>query len=183
MGKVHDRIEGPLREWIERQHVLFVGTAATEVDATVNVSPKGMAGTFVVLDDLRCAYLDLTGSGIETVAHLRENGRITLMWCAFEGPARIVRIHGRGDVVVPGDAQWDELQSQFPSHAGARAIVVVAADRVSDSCGYSVPLMSFEADRDRLTTWSESRSPEELVEYRQLKNARSIDGLPGLPGT
>jgi Pyridoxamine 5'-phosphate oxidase len=181
MGKVHERIDEALREWIERQHLFFVGTAAAALDATVNISPKGMADTFVVLDDRRCAYLDLTGSGIETVAHLRDNGRITLMWCAFGGPARIVRVHGTGVVRTPGDDDWDALLARFPAHPGSRAIVVVTADRVSDSCGYAVPLMSYEGDRDRLTKWAEGRSPEDLVEYRALKNSRSIDGLPGLP--
>lgn len=179
MGKVHDRIEEALSEWIGAQHVFFVGTAAA-IDGTVNVSPKGMAGTLAVLDERSVAYLDLTGSGIETVAHLRQNGRITLMWCAFEGPARIVRIHGRGRVVTPSDSEWGELRSRFVEHRGARAIVVVEADRVSDSCGYSVPLMTFVGERTRLTEWTENRSDDALARYRAEKNSTSIDGLPGL---
>ncbi len=180
MGKVHDVIDRPLQDWIERQHVFFVATAASATDATVNVSPKGTAGTFAVLDGRRCAYLDLTGSGIETVAHLRDNGRITLMWCAFDGPPRIVRVHGRGEVVTIDDPRWEELGTHFAAHRGQRTIVVVTADRISDSCGYSVPLMEFTAERTRLTDWAESRSDEELVTYRATKNALSIDGLPGL---
>ncbi len=180
MGKVHDGIDGSLADWIGRQHVFFVATATSDPDGTVNVSPKGTDGTLVVLDEHRCAYLDLTGSGIETVAHLRQNGRITLMWCAFEGPARIVRVHGTGTVVTPEDASWPELAQRFAGHRGARAIIVVSAQRVSDSCGYSVPLMGFTAERSRLDEWVAARTDEELVEYRERRNSLSIDGLPGL---
>lgn len=180
MGKVHERITDAVADWIGRQHLFFVGTAALSADATVNVSPKGMADTFTVLDDSTVAYLDLTGSGIETVAHLRENGRITLMWCAFEGPSRIVRIHGRGRVVTPDDAGWDDLLEHFVAHRGQRAIIVVDADRVSDSCGYSVPKMDFVEERSRLDDWASSRTEEDLATYREQKNSTSIDGIPGL---
>ena len=180
MGRVHEVIDEPLRTWIETQHVFFVGTAASSEEATVNVSPKGMDRTFAVLDGRRCAYLDLTGSGIETIAHVRENGRITLMWCAFEGPPRIVRVHGRGSVVTPDDSGWADLVARFGEHRGARAVGVVDADRISDSCGYSVPLMTYTADRDRLEKWAANRSDGQLVDYRQLKNRRSIDDIPGL---
>lgn len=181
MGKVHDGIDGPLVEWIGRQHVFFVATATTDPEGTVNVSPKGTAGTLVVLDAQRVAYLDLTGSGIETVAHLRENGRITLMWCAFEGPPRIVRVHGTGQVVTPDDAAWEHLLEHFGgARPGQRAIIVVSAQRVSDSCGYSVPLMEFSSERTRLDEWAAARTDEELLEYRTRKNSRSIDGLQGL---
>lgn len=181
MGKVHDGIDAALAEWIGRQHVFFVASAASDTDGTVNVSPKGTAGTLVVLDEHRVAYLDLTGSGIETVAHLRDNGRITLMWCAFEGPPRIVRVHGRGEVVTPDDARWDDLLAAFGGpRPGQRSIIVVEAQRVSDSCGYSVPLMDFTAERTRLDEWAAARSDDELDAYRARKNARSIDGLPGL---
>ena len=180
MGKVHDGIDEPLAEWIGRQHVWFVATAASGSDGTVNVSPKGGDGTLAVLDERTVAYLDLTGSGIETVAHLRDNGRITLMWCAFEGPPRIVRVHGTGTVVTPDDPRWPELLDRFDARPGARAIIVVAAARVSDSCGYAVPLMEFGAERTRLDQWAADRSEEQLAEYRATKNARSIDGLPGI---
>ncbi len=181
MGKVHDGIDERLAEWIGRQHVFFVATAAGDTDGTVNVSPKGTAGTLAVLDEQRVAYLDLTGSGIETVAHLRDNGRITVMWCAFEGPPRIVRVHGTGEVVTPDDDRWAELLDAFGGpRPGQRSIIVVTARRVSDSCGYSVPLMEFRQDRTRLDEWAEARSEGELDEYRARKNARSIDGLPGL---
>ncbi len=180
MGRVHDHLDDAIREWIGRQHVCFVATAPSAGDGHVNVSPKGMDGTVQVLPDGRCAYLDLTGSGVETIAHLRENGRITLMWCAFDGPPRIVRVHGRGIVLLPDDAAYAELSGSFPEERGARAIIVVEPERISDSCGYSVPLMDFREDRTRLRDWAGSRSDDELRGYRALKNATSIDGLPGL---
>jgi hypothetical protein len=181
MGKVHDGIDDALAEWIGRQHLFFVATAASELTGTVNLSPKGGAGTLVVLDDSHVAYLDLTGSGIETVAHLRDNGRITIMWCAFDGPPRIVRVHGTGEVVTPADPRWADLLARFGGpRPGQRAIVVVTARRVSDSCGYSVPLMDFRQDRTRLDDWAAARSEDDLDEYRAGKNAHSIDGLPGL---
>lgn len=180
MGRVHDGITDAIAGWIGRQHVFFVATAATDPGDTVNVSPKGLDGTLAILDDRRVAYLDLTGSGVETIAHLRQNGRITLMWCAFEGPARIVRIHGRGEVVTPEDPRWEQLVARFVERRGARAVIVVTAERVSDSCGYSVPLMSHVADRTRLDEWTDARSDEDLAGYRAIRNATSIDGLPGL---
>lgn len=180
MGTVHERIDEALADWIARQHVMFVATAPSDPDATVNLSPKGTAGTVAVLDERTVAYLDLTGSGIETVAHLRDNGRITLMWCAFEGPPRIVRVHGRGRVVAAGDDGFEGLAARFVEHRGARAVVVVEAGRISDSCGYSVPLLDFVAERDVLDRWTGRRSDAELDEYRATRNATSIDGLPGL---
>ncbi len=180
MGTVHDQLSDAMTAWIDRQPMFFVGTAPLAEDGHVNVSPKGMAGTLAVIDPVTVAYLDLTGSGIETVAHLNENGRITLMWCAFEGPARIVRVQGTGSVVLPNDDGWADLADRFAPNRGARAIVVVRADRVSDSCGYSVPLMQFDADRTRLSDWTDNRTDAELVEYRATKNATSIDGLPAL---
>ncbi len=178
MGKVRDSIDDQMRAWIARQHMFFVATAPSGGDGHVNVSPKGMADTFALIGERRCAYLDLTGSGAETVAHLRQNGRITLMWCAFDGPPRIVRFHGTGTVVLPDDPSWEDLLSSFGSHRGARAVVVVDVDRIADSCGYSVPLMDFVAERTRLEEWAENRSDDELSAYRVQKNARSIDGLP-----
>ncbi len=180
MGKQYEQLSDAMIGWIERQPMFFVGTAPLAGDGHVNVSPKGMAGTLQIVDATTVAYLDLTGSGIETVAHLEENGRITLMWCAFEGPARIVRVQGRGEVVLPGSASWDQLIGRFAPSRGARAIVVVHADRVADSCGYSVPLMAYQSDRTRLSEWTDNRTDEELIEYRATTNAISIDGLPGL---
>jgi hypothetical protein len=179
--KLHDTIDSRLREFIVRQPMFFVATAPTGADGHVNVSPKGMAGTFAVLGDLRVAYLDFTGSGAETAAHLRENGRITLMFCAFDGKPNIVRLHGTGRVVPAGDGEFAELLPNFeapPDTRGVRAIIDVAVHRVSDSCGFAVPLMSYTGDRDVLLQWSSKRSDDDLAEYRRKKNAASIDGLP-----
>lgn len=176
MGTVHHEISTELADWIGRQKMFFVATAASSVDSTVNVSPKGY-DTLRVLNGSTVAYLDLTGSGAETIAHLRENGRITLMWCAFEGPARIVRIHGRGEVLSIDD---ERIERRFELKPGARAVVLVHADRISDSCGYAVPLMDYAGERSRLREWAASKTDDELIEYRRRKNAASIDGLPAL---
>jgi hypothetical protein len=179
--KVHPGIDGRLRDFIERQPMFFVATAPTSVDGHVNVSPKGMTGTFVVLGRHRVAYLDFHGSGAETIAHLHENGRITLMFCAFQGPPTIVRLHGRGSAVPVTEPGYAGLLAQFPAPPdthGARSIIDVDVHRVSDSCGYSVPLMTFEGDRDLLIRAHERRNEDDLAEYRRVKNGASIDGLP-----
>lgn len=181
MGTVASSISPALAEWISRQHVFFVGTAPTGDDGHVNVSPKGL-DTFRVVGANRVAYLDLTGSGVETIAHLRENGRITVMFCSFEGPPRIVRLYGRGEVIEPTDERFGDLAIRFDELPGARSCIVVDVDRVADSCGYAVPLMSFVGDRERLIEWAERKGPDGLATYRQEKNALSIDGLPGFAG-
>jgi hypothetical protein len=189
MGKTYDEIDERLAGWIARQPMFFVGTAPLAGDGHVNISPKGPGGSLRVVDPLTVAYLDATGSGIETVAHLRENGRIVVMLCAFEGPPRIVRLHGRGEVVRRGSGAFDELLGALgfdsPSiEESTRAIVRVAVTRVSDSCGYAVPLMSHDADRDHLRLWAAKRlrrdGAEAFESYRGEYNAASIDGLPGL---
>jgi hypothetical protein len=179
--KLHDTIDSRLREFIAKQPMFFVATAPTGADGHVNVSPKGMAGTFLVLDDLRVAYLDYMGSGAETTAHLRENGRITLMFCAFEGKPNIVRLHGTGRVVPATDPEYAQLLPLFdapPDTRGVRSIIDVTVHRVSDSCGFAVPLMTYEGDRDVLLRWTDKKTDDELVDYRRKKNATSIDGLP-----
>jgi hypothetical protein len=179
--KVHERIDDRLRAFIEAQPMFFVATAPSGSDGHVNVSPKGMAGTFVVLGDHRVAYLDFHGSGAETIAHLQENGRITLMFCAFHGPPNIVRLHGHGRAVPVTEPEYRDLLSLFPDPPdahGARSIIVVDVHRVSDSCGYSVPLMNYEGDRDLLIRAHERRSDDDLAEYRRVKNGVSIDGRP-----
>jgi pyridoxamine 5'-phosphate oxidase-like protein len=177
--KVHDGIGGRLREFVEAQRMFFVATAPSGDGGHVNVSPKGMGGTFVVLGERRVAYLDYHGSGAETIAHLRENGRITVMFCAFEGPPNIVRLHGVGRAVAVGEPEFEELCGVFPAppdtHA-VRSVIVVEVERVSDSCGYSVPLMSYAGDRDLLIRAHERRSEDDLAEYRRVKNGVSIDG-------
>ena len=181
--KVHESIDGRLRSFIEKQHVFFVATAPLAGDGHVNLSPKGLDGTFTVLDEHSVAYLDLTGSGAETIAHVRENGRVTLMFCAFDSPPNIVRLHGRGRHLVPADDEFDSLRARFVDLPGVRGIVVVDVDRVSDSCGYAVPLMSFEGDRDLLTSWAANRGPQGIAKYQRDKNASSIDDLPALEQT
>jgi Pyridoxamine 5'-phosphate oxidase len=179
--KLHESITPKLRAWIEAQHVFFVATAPLAADGHVNLSPRGTPGTFVVLDEHTVAWLDLTGSGAETIAHLRENGRIVVMFCGFDGPPQIVRLHGQGRVVVPDDDEWSRYDGRFPDKIGARAVIVVDVTRVSDSCGYSVPLYEFVGDRDLLDQWADNRGSEKLAEYQATRNAESIDGLPGLP--
>jgi hypothetical protein len=178
MGKVYERIEGRLRELVERQHVFFVATAPLAADGHVNVSPRGIQGTFAVLDDRTFAWLDGTGSGSETIAHLRENGRVTVMFCAFEGPPNIVRFHGTGRVVTLYDDDYPALASRFVDLPGARAVIVVDVERVSDSCGWSVPLMSYEGERNLLEPFFERKGEAGSREYRRRKNLTSIDGLP-----
>jgi hypothetical protein len=178
MGKVHERIDDRLATFLRAQHLFFVATAPLAADGRVNVSPKGIAGTFVVVDDHTVAYLDVTGSGNETVAHLRENGRVTLMFCAFEGPPNIVRLHGRGQVVSLYDDEYAEWSARFDDVPGARSVIVVDVERVSDSCGWGVPLMEHVGERDLLGPFMERKGTEGQADYRRLKNGVSIDGLP-----
>ena len=180
MGKLYDAIDGRLREFVLGQPVFFVATAATE--GRVNLSPKGMKGTFTVLGPNRVAYLDYTGSGVETIAHLRDNGRITLMFCAFTGPPNVVRLHGRGESVLPEDPRFAELYAAFSVDAdhGLRSVIVVDVDRVSDSCGFAVPLLDYVGERTLLDDWAARKTDEDLVAYRKERNAASIDGLPAL---
>jgi hypothetical protein len=185
MGKVLDALDEKLTEVVLGQPVFFVATAPAGPDGHVNVSPKGTSGTFAVLDPRTVAYLDLTGSGIETIAHLRDNGRITLMFCTFAGPPLIVRLYGRGEVVVPADHRFPALLTAFPEQAdapGIRSVIRVDVERVSTSCGYSVPLMDYQGDRRVLRQWAERKGPDGIEAYRGDRNVESIDGLPGLPG-
>jgi predicted pyridoxine 5'-phosphate oxidase superfamily flavin-nucleotide-binding protein len=177
VGRTHPRIDGRLREFIERQHVFFVATAPSS-GGRVNVSPKGIVGTFTIVDELTVAYLDITASGAETVAHLRDDGRITLMFCAFDGPPNVVRLHGRGRVVSIYDDEYDAWAGRFSETRGARAVIVVDVERISDSCGYGVPLMDYAGERDILPTHMERKGAEGQATYRRTKNRTSIDGLP-----
>lgn len=179
MAKRYDGIDEPMAAFLRAQHVFFVGTAPAGADGHVNVSPKGL-DSFRILDPTTVAYLDLTGSGVETIAHLRDNGRIALLFCAFEGPPRIVRLHGRGEVVRPGDAAFAELAAGYPPLPGVRAVIRIRLERVTDSCGYAVPTYRYAGERDQLVQWAERKGVEGLSSYRRANNARSIDGLPGL---
>jgi hypothetical protein len=160
--------------------MFFVATAPRDDAGHVNVSPKGL-DTFRVLGPNRVAYLDLTGSGVETIAHLRENGRVTLMFCAFEGPPRIVRLYGRGSVLTSADPEFDKLANLFDGLPGRRAIIEIDLERVADSCGYAVPLYEHQGSRERLLEWAVNKGPDGLATYWVEKNHASIDGLPGLP--
>lgn len=187
MGKTYERIDGRLRTFIEEQPLFFTATAPLAGDGTVNLSPKGLKGSFAVIDERTVAYLDFAGSTAETVAHLRENGRITLMWCAFQGPPNIVRVHGEGEAVLRDDLRFKELLTHFPdidpSLHGLRAIIVVTARQIRDSCGYAVPFMTYDEDRDLHARRFAREDDESLSAYFAKKEhiATSLDGLPGLP--
>ena len=181
MAHVYDGIDERQRAWIARQALFFVGTAPLAGDGHVNVSPKGPIGSLSVLDERTVAYLDVLGSGAETIAHLRENGRITIMFCAFDGNPNIVRLYGRGETILADDPRATQFLTQFPSYPGARSVIVVDVDRVSTSCGYAVPRMQLVEDRDQLLGWADRKGADGLVAYRAEKNAVSIDGLPAHP--
>jgi len=180
MAKSYEGVAGELRTFIEAQHVFFVATAPLSGEGHVNLSPKGLADAFRILDERTVAYLDYTGSGAETIAHLRENGRIVIMVCAFEGPPRIVRLHGRGEVLEPSSAEFKHLRGLFAEARPVRSIIRIAVDRVSDSCGYGVPLYKYERQRSQLLDWCDRKGEDGLLEYQKNKNAVSIDGLPAL---
>lgn len=176
MANVLPEITAPVRKFIEEQAVFFAGSAPLSGDGHVNLSPKGL-DTFRVLGPHRVAYLDLTGSGNETAAHLAENGRITIMFCAFQGRPMIVRLFGRGRSVLPGSDEWPELVAEFGELPGVRQIIVTDVQRVQTSCGFGVPRMGPAEPRDKLLRWAERKGEEGLVEFRRAKNSTSIDGL------
>ena len=187
MGKVFPGIDGKLAAWIGRQRMFFVGTAPSGSGGHVNVSPKGPIESLRIFGPTQVGYLDLIGSGAETMAHVRDNGRIVIMFCAFEGPPRIVRLHGHGAVSQIGDPSYVELEARFdldqiPAAAeAARAIVVVEVERVADSCGYGVPLMLYEGERPQQLAWIEGKlrsDPDALMDYVAERNRLSIDELP-----
>ena len=182
MGKTYDGISDDLAAWIRQQRIFFVASAPLAGDGLVNCSPKGI-DAFRMLGAREVAYLDLTGSGIETIAHARENGRIVFMFCAFEGPPRIVRLHGTSEVLAAGTPEYETLARLFPEYPGRRAIVRARLTRIGDSCGYAVPRYTYAGDRDTLVKWSTTKGVEGLADYREEKNARSLDGLPGLTPT
>ncbi len=181
MGKIYDQITPNLADWIRAQQMYFVSTAPLAPSGLVNCSPKGL-DSFRILGPREVGYLDLTGSGIETVAHLKENGRIVFMFCAFTGPPRIVRLHGTGEVTEPGDEGFGELRARFPDLPGCRAVVRARVGRIADSCGFGVPRYEFLEQRDTMVLSAEKRGEPGLQEYRREKNSRSLDGLPGLDG-
>lgn len=183
VGRAFDSITDSMREFIEAQHVFFVATAPSE-GGHVNLSPKGY-DSFRLLDANRVAYLDLTGSGAETIAHVRQNGRVTFMFCAFEGKPNIVRLYGAGRVVFPTDADFAGLRKRFAgseaeAEGAVRSIIVVDVDRTSSSCGFSIPFMDYVDDRPRLLDWGRAKSDEQIADYWREKNTTSIDGIPAI---
>jgi hypothetical protein len=187
VGRTYEVIDEHWAAWISQQPMFFVATAPLSRDGRVNVSPKGPAGALRVLGPRRVSYLDVGGSGNETIAHLRENGRIVVMLCAFEGPPRIYRLHGTGEAVLEGDERFAALAAGLPSIGppeSSRAVIVVDVERIADSCGYGVPLMSLDGEREHYALSAAKRlrvgGPTALAQRRAVNNARSIDGLPAL---
>ena len=191
VGRVYDVIDNATRQWLTRQPMFFVATAPNDPNGHVNLSPKGAAGAFRVLGPTTVAYVDLVGSGVETVAHLRENGRIVLMFCAFSGPPKIVRLHGQGRVVPEHDPEFAALLPEFALNDDARVltrgIVVVETTRIADSCGFVVPRMDLVAERDQLMRWGEQQHAKNGETWKEryvaANNARSIDSLAGYDPT
>lgn len=181
MAKVHPEIDKNLSDWLEAQPIYFNATAPLSADGHINLSPRGL-DTFRVLGPREVAYLDLTGSGNETAAHIAENGRVTLMFCSFEGAPKIIRLYGQGHVVMPEDHEWQTLRSLFPGAIkGERQIVRIDVRRIQSSCGFGVPLMAFQGHRDDLPNWIDKKGQDGIRQYQLDKNNKSIDGLPA-PG-
>ena len=179
MGAPLTQIDDAIAAFIRKQHLYFVGTAPLAGDGHINLSPKGL-DSFRVIDPTTVAYLDLTGSGIETCAHLRENGRIVIMFCAFEGSPKILRIHGKGEYLLPSDPNFASLLAHFSPLEGVRGIVKVNVTRIADSCGWGVPVMRYQGQRNKLVEWCKDKGETGLADYRARKNKTSIDGLEGL---
>jgi len=179
MGKVYPQIDDELATWIGRQHLFFVASAPLAGDGLINCSPKGL-DSFAILDPHTVAYLDFNGSGVETISHLRENGRIVIMFCALEAAPKIVRLHGVGRSIEPHEPEFATLRAHFPEWPTIRSVIRVDVQRVSDSCGFGVPLYEYVGERDALPKWAATKSAEALATYQAQKNSRSLDGLPGL---
>lgn len=179
MGTTRSTMDDAAQRFIEAQHIFFVASAPLDAAGHVNISPKGL-DSFRILGPNTVAYLDFNGSGVETIAHLKENGRIVLMFCAFQGPPNIYRLYGHGRVVEQHEPEFAALAQNFPAHENARSIILVEVDRVTDSCGYGVPLFQYEGERPQLELWAHKRGAEGLRAYREQKNRQSIDGLAGI---
>jgi hypothetical protein len=180
VGKIFTAIDDALSDWIAAQKLFFVATAPSGDGGHINCSPKGR-DSFRVLGPTTVGYVDYTGSGVETIAHLRDNGRIVVMFCAFEGGPRIVRLHGSGEIVRPDDEGFTALLARFEQRSlGVRAILRIEVTRISDSCGYGVPIYSFDCDRDTMVNWADKKGEDGVAKYWQEKNAISLDDLPGV---
>lgn len=175
--KLHPQLDASLQDWIAQQHCFFVASAPLSADGHINLSPRGIS-QLVILDPSRVGFLDLTGSGNETAAHLLENGRLTIMFCAFSGAPQILRLFGRGEVVLPDSEQWHSLRPQFgPQQPGERQLIILQVERIQTSCGFGVPLMEYQGQRDTLLEWAEKKGADGIRQYQAEKNAISIDGL------
>jgi hypothetical protein len=181
VGRIRPEIDDAARKFIEAQHVFFVASAPLDASGHVNLSPKGL-DAFRILGPTTVAYVDFNGSGVETIAHLKENGRIVLMFCAFQGPPDVFRLYGHGRVIEPHEPEFATLAESFPNSENARSIILVELTCIKDSCGYGVPLFKYEGEREQLHAWARNRGPERLKAYREEKNKQSIDGLPGTSG-
>jgi pyridoxamine 5'-phosphate oxidase-like protein len=179
MGKTYESIDEKLKEWLLAQKVFFVATAPLSQEGHVNCSPKD-GESFRTLDERTVVYLDLTGSGVETIAHVKENERIVLMFCAFTGAPKIVRLHGHGEIIEPKHPEFESIRAMFPLTVGVRSFIKVHLTRISDSCGYGVPLYEFRGHRTQLEAWAKHKGEESLVEYQMKYNSQSIDRLEGV---
>jgi hypothetical protein len=177
MARFYDSISPQIQEFIEHQHLFFVGSAPLSASGHVNLSPKGL-DSFRVLSPNRVAYMDIISSGNETSAHTLENGRITFMFCAFDGSPNILRLFGKGRTVLAGDPEWVELSSHFKLLSSTRQIIVAEINRVQTSCGYGVPLYEYKGEREQHYKWAAQLGPEGLTAYRNENNLVSVDGLP-----
>ncbi|MEL6924144.1 MAG: pyridoxamine 5'-phosphate oxidase family protein [Bacteroidota bacterium] len=179
MGKIYDHIPANLQKWIPQQKLFFVASAPLSGDGLINLSPKGL-DSFRILDEHTVAYLDLTGSGVETIAHVQENQRLTMMFCAFEGAPNIVRLYGKAEVHQKGTEGYAALSHHFPEYVNARSIIVNRLSKVTTACGYAVPYMDYRGDRDVLDKWAEKKGPAGIDAYQKEKNTSSLDGMTGL---
>jgi hypothetical protein len=177
MGKLHDSIKPAHKEFIEKQHIFFVSTAPLSADGRINLSPKGL-DCFKVLSESQVGYMDLISSGNETSAHTLENGRITIMFCSFEGAPNILRLYGKGFAVLPGSKDWELYSQHFKTYPSTRQLIIANIDLVQTSCGFGVPLYTYEGERDIHFDWAEKKGADGLYEYVQQNNLKSLDGLP-----
>jgi Pyridoxamine 5'-phosphate oxidase len=177
MGKFHDSIKPAHKEFIEKQHIFFTGTAPLSADGRVNLSPKGL-DCFRVLSENKVGYMDLISSGNETSAHTLENGRITLMFCSFEGAPNILRLYGKGFTVLPGSADWEVYAPHFTIYPSTRQLMIADIDLVQTSCGFGVPLYKYAGERDIHFDWAAKKGADGLHEYIRENNLKSLDGLP-----
>ena len=177
MGKLHDSIKPVHQKFIEQQHIFFVSTAPLSSEGRVNLSPKGL-DCFKVLSEYQVGYMDLISSGNETSAHTLENGRITIMFCSFEGPPQILRLYGKGFTVLPGSLEWEQYAPHFKLYPSTRQLIIATIDLVQTSCGFGVPHFNYAGERDIHFEWAAKKGEDGLMDYLQQNNLKSLDNLP-----